>query len=281
VWNRCSVCRVPVRSPAPSLANVPSFYINPPGVDCDKACIWGSNSDPVGNWSPYVAGANTDHSGETFVKLGWNPIYLEPATPFRNDMPTWGVEIVCETDGCNGLPCAIDPSKNGVNEMVGGSSSGAGGGAFCVVTVPKGGKANFVVFDGSTGSGGGKSSSVSAQSSNVAQSSSTSTTPSSSTSSSSWYTSSAHPTTSSTAYPTDHGHGHGNDTGHHGSQPAVSPHILVENSTETYSAAVLNASATQTSAPAQQTTKSGASTARISFLSFTLSLLVVTIVWSF
>ena len=54
-------------------------------------------------------------SGETFVKLAWNPIYLEPATPFRDEMPTWGVEIVCDGD-CNGLPCAIDPSKHKVNE---------------------------------------------------------------------------------------------------------------------------------------------------------------------
>ena len=90
----------------PNFANVSSFYINPPGVGCEEACIWGTKSDPIGNWSPYVAGANTDGNGETFIKLGWNPIYLEPATPFRDEMPTWGVEVVCEADGCNGLPCA-------------------------------------------------------------------------------------------------------------------------------------------------------------------------------
>ena len=73
-----------------------------------------------------MAGANTDHQGNTFVKLGWNPIYLEPATPFRSKMPTWGVEIVCEGGSCNGLPCGIDPSKNKVNEMMGGQGDGAG-----------------------------------------------------------------------------------------------------------------------------------------------------------
>ena len=111
-----------------------------------------------------MAGANTDHSGETFIKLAWNPIYLEPATPFRNKMPTWGVEIVCDGD-CNGLPCAIDPAKHNVNEMDGGNTIGAGGANFCVVTVPKGATANFVVFEGGlsgddTGSGGAPSTSL-------------------------------------------------------------------------------------------------------------------------
>ena len=97
-------------------------------------------------------------SGETFIKLAWNPIYLEPATPFRDEMPTWGVEIVCDGD-CNGLPCAIDPSKHQVNEIDGSNTDGAGGANFCVVTVPKGATANFVVFEGGmsdsdSGSGG-------------------------------------------------------------------------------------------------------------------------------
>ncbi|KAK5307067.1 hypothetical protein LTR99_000035 [Exophiala xenobiotica] len=123
------------------------YYINPPGTDTDTACVWGTKNNPWGNWSPYVAGANVDTSGDTFIKLGWNPIYLEPATPFRNNMPTWGVKIDCPNGGCNGLPCAIDPSQNSVNQMVGSSSDGAGGGAFCVVTVDKGSTANFVVFN--------------------------------------------------------------------------------------------------------------------------------------
>ncbi|KAG9775401.1 hypothetical protein KCU88_g5145, partial [Aureobasidium melanogenum] len=139
------------------------YYINPPGVGPDEACVWGDKSKPVGNWSPYVAGANIDASGETFIKLGWNPIYLEPATPFRTEMPNWGVKIDCPDGNCNGLPCAIDPTKNNVNEMVGSASDGAGGGAFCVVTVPKGSTANFVVFtaggDSSSGSGSGSSTS--------------------------------------------------------------------------------------------------------------------------
>lgn len=104
----------------------------------------------MGNWSPYVAGANTDHNGDTYIKLAWNPIYLEPATPFRDKMPTWGVKIECEGQ-CNGLPCAIDPAFHKVNEVEGSTSSaGAGGANFCVVTVPEGSNANFVVFEGGT-----------------------------------------------------------------------------------------------------------------------------------
>jgi len=190
------------------------------------------------------------------------------------------VEIVCETDGCNGLPCAIDPSKNGVNEMIGGSSTGAGGGAFCVVTVPKGGKANFVVFGGS---GGGKDQGSSSQLTGAAPSSTSSSVSSSSTTtwSSSWSGSSTYSTTSSDAYPTQYGHHNGSD--HSGSRPTLSPHIFVENSTETYSATSLAASSsqTQTDAPAQETKKGAASASRISFLSFTLSLLIVTIIQSF
>lgn len=127
------------------------YYINPPGTGAGAACVWGSSSNPWGNWSPFVAGANQDASGQIFMKLGWNPIYLEAATPFRNKMPEWGVKIDCPNGGCSGLPCAIDPS-DAVNAMKGGSSSGAGGGNFCVVTVNKGSTANFVVTGGS-GSG--------------------------------------------------------------------------------------------------------------------------------
>ncbi|KAL8771497.1 MAG: hypothetical protein Q9194_004888 [Teloschistes cf. exilis] len=133
------------------------FYVNPPGVSADEGCIWGSVDKPHGNWSPYVLGGNAVEGGETFIKLGWNPIYLEPATPFRDVKPSFGVEIICEGDGCNGLPCAIDPSQHGVNELVGGGgSSGAGGAVSCVVTVPSGGSAKYVITEFG-GSGGGSS----------------------------------------------------------------------------------------------------------------------------
>lgn len=175
------------------------YYINPPGVGVGEACVWGSSTNPYGNWSPYVAGANVDASGQTFIKLGWNPIYLEQATPFRNTMPNWGVKIDCPNGGCNGLPCAIDPTQNNVNSMMGSASNGAGGGAFCVVTVSKGATANFVITGGN---GGGSSSQSPAkggqfwQSSNAASSSTPTTSSSSSTTKST--TSSSTPSSAST-----------------------------------------------------------------------------------
>lgn len=161
------------------------YYINPPGVSSAQGCIWGSNANPHGNWAPYVAGANTDASGQTFIKLGWNPIYLETTTPFRNNMPTWGVRIECPNGGCTGLPCSIDPSKNKVNQMSGSSSSGAGGGTFCVVGVNKGMKANFVVFDNDPGKSQTWSSTNSTQGGRFYDNNATSTTSSPSSSSTS------------------------------------------------------------------------------------------------
>ncbi|QKX61764.1 uncharacterized protein TRUGW13939_08920 [Talaromyces rugulosus] len=124
------------------------FYINPPGTG-DEGCIWGTSDNPIGNWAYFVAGANTDSDGNTFVKIGYNPVVQEPATPFRDTPATYGVEITCEDDaGCNGLPCKIDPSSDGLNEVTSNESAdGAGGGAFCVVTVPKGQTANINVFE--------------------------------------------------------------------------------------------------------------------------------------
>ncbi|KAM5475723.1 hypothetical protein MauCBS54593_001415 [Microsporum audouinii] len=129
------------------------YYINPPGTDTDTACVWGTNTNPWGNWAPYVGGANIDGNGQTFLKLGWNPIYLEPATPFRDESPKFGVKVECE--GCNGLPCEIDPAKNKINEITGSGTDGAGGAAFCVVTVPKGTQATIVVFEAGSGGGSG------------------------------------------------------------------------------------------------------------------------------
>ncbi len=129
-------------------ATAAQYYVNAPGVSVEEACIWGTSANPVGNWSPYTAGANTVANGDTYLKIGWNPIYLEPATPFRNVKPEFGIEILCEGGGCNGLPCRIDPSTMGVNDMSAPDVfTGAGGATGCVVTVPSGAKANIVVFD--------------------------------------------------------------------------------------------------------------------------------------
>ncbi|AET38414.1 SUN domain-containing protein Ecym_2707 [Eremothecium cymbalariae DBVPG len=123
------------------------YYVNPPGVSAEKACAWGTNENPWGNWSPYVTGANQDANGNTYTTIGWNPIYLESTTPFRNEKPTFGIRITCENEAdCVGLPCAIDPRKQNINEVEGAGSIGAGGAAFCVVTATNGSKANIEVF---------------------------------------------------------------------------------------------------------------------------------------
>ncbi|KAF5673582.1 murein transglycosylase [Fusarium heterosporum] len=128
------------------------FYINPPGTG-EEGCIWGDESSPVGNWSPYVAGANSESNGQTFVKIGWNPIWEDSA--LKSTLPKFGIEIKCPDGGCTGLPCKIDPAdgRGSVGSSL--SAKGAGGAAFCVVTVQKGSTAQIVAFsaDGSSGSG--------------------------------------------------------------------------------------------------------------------------------
>ncbi|KAK6459221.1 uncharacterized protein RJT20DRAFT_132364 [Scheffersomyces xylosifermentans] len=120
------------------------YYINAPGVSAKDGCIWGSKAKPVGNWAPYVAGANTDKDGNTYVKLGWNPIYVND---FDGVKPSFGVRVTCANDGdCSGLDCEIDPSKTPFNQ-VSGSSNSPSGGAFCVVTVKNLASANIEVFD--------------------------------------------------------------------------------------------------------------------------------------
>ncbi|RGP79443.1 murein transglycosylase [Fusarium longipes] len=128
------------------------FYINPPGTG-EEGCIWGTEDKPIGNWSPYVAGANTESNGQTFVKIGWNPIWEDSG--LKSELPDFGVEIQCPDGGCTGLPCKIDPTKGEGNVGSELSAKGAGGSAFCVVTVQKGSTAQIVAFSTSGGSGSG------------------------------------------------------------------------------------------------------------------------------
>ncbi|KAH8681210.1 hypothetical protein BX600DRAFT_429171 [Xylariales sp. PMI_506] len=124
------------------------YYVNPPGVDADEGCHWGTSAAAWGNWAPYVAGANTDASGLTYVKVGTNPIWL--ASDLSSTKPTYGLKIECTSGNCVGLPCAVEGSDVTSSD----ASVGAGDAAFCVATIPKGGSANIVVYslDGSTDS---------------------------------------------------------------------------------------------------------------------------------
>lgn len=122
------------------------YYINPPGVDSGKGCVWGTEKEPIGNWSPYVAGANTVANGDTYVKIAWNPMFI--GCSLKEKRPTFGLKIECPDGGCNGLPCSIDPGASDVGVVKSPvSATGVGGANFCVVTVPSGKKANIVVFN--------------------------------------------------------------------------------------------------------------------------------------
>ncbi len=250
-----------------------------------------------------MAGANVDKNGLSFIKLGWNPIYLEDATPFKDEMPNWGVKVECDGKGCNGLPCAIDPAKNKVNEMIGSSSNGAGGGAFCVVTVPKGVTASFVVFDesGGKGTGGyaddGKGDDgpapeidppelgspesgpldpgpfESGSPEPIAASSSSSDAPSSTYQAPSVSSSGRSVLSSSVDYSTYTMDASRSSTA---SRPMYSPHEFVENSTSIYAANSANVtSSTSQTSPVAAVATGGASTAQLSFMSLLMSSLIV------
>lgn len=120
------------------------YYINSPGISTTDACTWGSSDKAQGNWSPYVAGVNQDDGENTFVKIGWNPIYLDSS--FKNTQPDFGIRITCDDESkCNGLKCEIDPTK-GINKIQGSTTSGAGDANFCVVTAEKGTTAKIEIF---------------------------------------------------------------------------------------------------------------------------------------
>ncbi|EAZ62829.1 Youth, involved in determining longevity [Scheffersomyces stipitis CBS 6054] len=119
------------------------FYVNAPGVSTTDGCVWGSKEKPEGNWAPYVAGTNTDSTGLTYVKLGWNPIYVED---FNGKQPNFGLRVTCDNAAdCVGS-CEIDPSKDAFNTITGSSATTAGG-SFCVVTVKNNASAKIEVFE--------------------------------------------------------------------------------------------------------------------------------------
>ncbi|KAI1849322.1 hypothetical protein JX265_012117 [Neoarthrinium moseri] len=219
------------------------FYINPPGVDSDKGCHWGDESQPIGNWAPYVAGANTDSSGSTFVKLGLNPIWQ--GSSLFGTKPSFGMKIECPSGNCVGLPCSID--GNGVTSNL--KATGAGDSDFCVVTVPKGKSANIVVYnlDGSSGS---TTSAAPPTTSSKPQPTTTSTTPTTSATptTSSTPTSTSVPSTSSKASSTSH---ESSSSSYPPSSSSASAYsiggIFQENGTSTSAFSWVSASSTPTS----------------------------------
>jgi hypothetical protein len=219
-----------------------SFYINPPGTGTD-GCIWGNPDKPIGNWSPYVAGANTDGNGQTFVKIGWNPIW--ESSGLKGTQPGYGVKIECPDGGCNGLPCQINPSDGIGNVGSQLAATGAGNSAFCVVTVPKGSTAHIITFDGSGGNNESpKESSPAPKPTTTQQEPTTSETPTTtSTTSTPEPTTTAVPTTSSEATTSA-------TTASSSSHPILLPGIFHENGTSSDNLTTTTSSST----PVAQTT---------------------------
>jgi hypothetical protein len=131
------------------------YYVNPPGVT-EEGCIWGDSSRPVGNWAPYIAGANTDATGNTYVTLGSNPIFEKEGNGLEKSKPSYGMRVKCTGGGCNGLPCEVGAADAAVGQVKSNLQAvGAGGASFCVVTVPAGSHAEIEIFntDGTTYAG--------------------------------------------------------------------------------------------------------------------------------
>ena len=125
------------------------FYINAPGVSVEDGCRWGSTANPYGNWAPYVAGFNMDDNGSTFAKIGWNPIYFEDSSPFKNENPSFGIRLKCDDPSkCNGATCEINPKKIGLNKVSNsGQQQDADGAAWCVVTATDNSGVSVEVFE--------------------------------------------------------------------------------------------------------------------------------------
>jgi hypothetical protein len=163
--------------------------------------------------------------GLTYLKIAYNPIWTDSA--LSKTTPTFGVRIECPGGGCNGMPCNIDPSKNGVGVVDSPVAAvGVGGASFCVITVPKGKTANIVVFntDGTTGT---------VSTSSAGQSATTSSSSSSKTSSSLSQSSTISSSSSS--------------------MPSYMPGIFHENSTATVSVSPSGSHSTSTSGSAKPT----------------------------
>ena len=98
-------------------SHINSYYVNAPGYSKDVACSWSeAENGPYGNWAPYVLGmSRTPITGEIHVSLSWNPVYLEFSSPWRDQLPEFGVQIRCNGPNCKDGDCKIDPLIDGIN----------------------------------------------------------------------------------------------------------------------------------------------------------------------
>jgi hypothetical protein len=76
------------------------YYLNPKGVAAEKACQWGNENSPVGNWAPMNVG------------LGWAPNDMGYFSMFNNaptqKTATLGYNVVVQGGD---MPCHYDNQK--------------------------------------------------------------------------------------------------------------------------------------------------------------------------
>jgi len=76
-----------------------------------------------------------DDEGNTYSKIGWNPIYVDSGSPFVNENPNFGIRLKCDDESkCNGGTCEINPSTYGYNKVSNNQQADSNGSAWCVVT---------------------------------------------------------------------------------------------------------------------------------------------------
>ncbi|KAI9297234.1 hypothetical protein K502DRAFT_357441 [Neoconidiobolus thromboides FSU 785] len=78
------------------------YYLNLPGSGQDE-CRWGDSSKPVGNWAPYVMGANQDENGVTFASATTNPLFKEVGFSTKG----YTIQISCEGSSCSSSSCSV------------------------------------------------------------------------------------------------------------------------------------------------------------------------------
>ncbi|KAJ1958324.1 hypothetical protein GGI12_004765 [Dipsacomyces acuminosporus] len=108
------------------------FYVNLAGSDASK-CIWGDDTNPVGNWAPYIFGAGQGKDGNTYVSVQFNPLYIEKGFKVS---AAYNVKIECTQGNCNfpqGGQCKCEGGKCSVDNG-------------CTVTLPQSAKAKFVLY---------------------------------------------------------------------------------------------------------------------------------------
>ncbi|KAJ1989186.1 hypothetical protein GGI26_005255 [Coemansia sp. RSA 1358] len=108
------------------------FYVNLAG-STDSQCIWGTASEPVGNWGAFIFGAGQGKDGNTYISVQYNPLYLSSGFKATD---TYNVRIECVSGNCNFPTGGECKCEQGVCSLANG----------CTVGLPSNAQANFVLY---------------------------------------------------------------------------------------------------------------------------------------